>query len=144
MHEADADQTAEKPEPPAKVGGGTAEVRDRRVKRARDRRTAPGHRRTRLLQKVVSRENLLLAHRRVVQNGGAPGVDGMTVEELLPYCRQHWPAIREQLLRGTYSLEPVRKVEIPKPDGRRADPGHSDGAGPPDPAGDLAGPDADL
>ena len=71
----------------------------------------------RLLQKVVSRENLLMAHRRVVQNGGAPGVDAMTVEELLPYCRQHWPAIREQLLSGTYQPQPVRKVEIAKPTG---------------------------
>jgi group II intron reverse transcriptase/maturase len=69
------------------------------------------------LQKVVSRENLLLAYRRVAQNGGAPGVDGMTVGELLPYCRQHWPAIREQLLQGTYRPQPVRKVETPKPAG---------------------------
>ena len=69
------------------------------------------------MDKVVSRENLLLAHRRVVQNQGAPGVDGMGVEELLPFCRQHWPAIRERLLNGTYVPQPVRKVEIPKASG---------------------------
>lgn len=117
MHEADADQTAERPEPPSKVGGRTAEVPGT----ARQACTGPtdcaGTQTQELLQKVVSRENLLLAHRRVVQNGGAPGVDGMTTEELLPYCRQHWPAIREQLLQGTYRPQPVRKVEIAKPTG---------------------------
>jgi RNA-directed DNA polymerase len=65
----------------------------------------------------VRRENLLAAHARVVHNGGAPGVDGMTVDELMPYCRQHWARIREQLLSGTYTPQPVRRVNIPKPDG---------------------------
>lgn len=117
MHEADADQKAERPEPSAKVGGGTAKVRGL----ARQTCTGPteqaGEQTDGLLQKVVSRENLMVAHRRVVQNGGAPGVDGMTVGELMPYCRQHWPAIREQLLSGTYQPSAVRKVEIPKPAG---------------------------
>lgn len=72
----------------------------------------------RLMDKVASRENLLLAYRRVMQNKGAPGVDGMSVEELMPFCRQHWPAIRERLLNGTYVPQPVRKVEIPKPGGK--------------------------
>jgi len=67
---------------------------------------------------VVRRENLLAAHARVVQNAGAPGVDGMTVDELLPSCRTHWARIREQLLSGTYVPQPVRRVEIPKPDSR--------------------------
>jgi RNA-directed DNA polymerase len=70
-----------------------------------------------LLEKVVHRENLLEAHRRVVSNGGAPGVDGMTVHELMPYCREHWSRLREELLNGTYVPQPVRKVEIPKPGG---------------------------
>jgi RNA-directed DNA polymerase len=73
---------------------------------------------SKLMDKVVSRENLLLAYRRVMQNKGAPGVDAMHVEELLPFCRQHWPAIRERLLTGTYVPMPVRKVEIPKPSGK--------------------------
>jgi len=67
---------------------------------------------------VVSRENLLFAHQRVVQNAGAPGVDGMTVQEVMAYCRQHWAATRQKLLAGTYLPRPVRKVEIPKPSGR--------------------------
>jgi RNA-directed DNA polymerase len=54
----------------------------------------------------------------VVRNGGAPGVDGMTVDELMPYCRQHWARIREQLLSGTYVPQPIRRAEIPKPDGK--------------------------
>jgi RNA-directed DNA polymerase len=70
-----------------------------------------------LLEKVVHRENLLEAHRRVVNNGGAPGVDGMTVHELMPYCRANWVRIREELLNGTYVPQPVRRVEIPKPGG---------------------------
>ena len=117
MHEAGADQTAERPEPPAKVGGGTAEIRGPARQACAGRKKHAGEQTDGLLQKVVSRENLLLAHRRVVQNGGAPGVDGITVEGLMPYCRQHWPAIRQQLLQGTYQPQPVRKVQIPKPTG---------------------------
>lgn len=71
-----------------------------------------------LMDKVVSRENMLLAYRRVKQNKGAPGADGMSVEELWEFCQKHWPAIRERLLNGTYIPQPVRKVEIPKPSGK--------------------------
>jgi RNA-directed DNA polymerase len=71
----------------------------------------------RLMDKVVSRENLLWAYRRVVQNKGAPGADGMRVGELWSFCREHWEAIRERLLNGTYIPQPVRKVEIPKASG---------------------------
>ncbi len=53
-----------------------------------------------------------------MDNGGAPGTDGMTVEELVPYCREHWARIREELLSGTYVPAPVRRVDIPKPGGR--------------------------
>ena len=48
-----------------------------------------------LIQAVMRRENMIAAHQRVVQNGGAPGVDGMTVEELMPFCQKHWTRIRE-------------------------------------------------
>ncbi len=54
---------------------------------------------------------------RVKANKGSPGVDGVTVHDLPGYLEQHWPAIREQLLSGTYVPQPVRRVEIPKPDG---------------------------
>ena len=71
----------------------------------------------RLMEEVCERENLKEALRQVKANKGSAGVDGMTVVALTDYLRQHWPAIREQLLNGTYEPKPVRRVEIPKPDG---------------------------
>jgi len=71
----------------------------------------------RLMEEVCERENCQQALKRVKANKGSPGVDGMTVRELPGYLKQHWPAIREQLLSGTYSPQPVRRVEIDKPDG---------------------------
>ena len=70
-----------------------------------------------LMEEVCERENCKQALARVKANKGSPGVDGMTVRDLLGYLKQHWPAIREQLLSGTYQPQPVRRVEIPKPDG---------------------------
>jgi len=69
------------------------------------------------MEEVCERENLKEALRRVKSNKGSPGVDGMTVGAIPDYLKQHWPAIREQLLNGTYEPKPVRRVEIPKPDG---------------------------
>jgi RNA-directed DNA polymerase len=60
----------------------------------------------------------MAAHKRVVRNGGAAGVDGMTVDELMPYCREHWSRIREGIRSGIYVPQPVRRVEIPKPGGK--------------------------
>jgi RNA-directed DNA polymerase len=71
----------------------------------------------RLMEEVCERENLKEALRRVKANQGSAGVDGMTVNGISDYLKQHWPAIREQLLSGTYEPKPVRRVEIPKPDG---------------------------
>jgi RNA-directed DNA polymerase len=71
----------------------------------------------RLMEEVCERENLKEALRRVKANKGSAGVDGMTVGGISDYLKQHWPAIREQLLAGTYEPKPVRRVEIPKPDG---------------------------
>ena len=70
-----------------------------------------------VMEEVCGRENLLRALRRVKANKGSPGIDGMKVGELPGYLKQHWPAIREQLRSGTYQPQPVRRVEIPKPDG---------------------------
>jgi RNA-directed DNA polymerase len=70
-----------------------------------------------MMEEIVERENLKEALRRVKANKGAPGVDGMTVNKLDDHLKQHWPAIREQLLSGTYRPKPVKRVEIPKPDG---------------------------
>src|SRR5437660_7141345 len=71
----------------------------------------------RLLEEVCERENCKQALARVKANKGSPGVDGVTVHDLPGCLEQHWPAIREQLLSGTYVPQPVRRVEIPKPDG---------------------------
>lgn len=73
---------------------------------------------SKLMEAVVERENMTQALHRVQANKGAAGVDGMSVEELLPYLRSEWPRIKEELLNGTYEPAPVRTVEIPKPGGK--------------------------
>ena len=70
-----------------------------------------------LMDEIVKRENLRMALRRVMQNKGGPGIDGMTVKKVSGYLKKHWPEIRGQLLAGTYQPRPVKRVEIPKPDG---------------------------
>src|SRR5271165_859628 len=72
---------------------------------------------SRIMEEVCERTNLKEALRQVRGNKGSAGVDRMTVDQLGDYLKQHWPAIREQLLNGTYEPKPVRRVEIPKPDG---------------------------
>lgn len=70
-----------------------------------------------LMEEVVSRENLRVALRQVMSNQGSAGVDGMTVKELPSYLKAHWPEIRERLLRRLYQPQPIKRVEIPKPEG---------------------------
>ena len=70
-----------------------------------------------VMEEVCERENCKQALARVRANKGSAGVDGMTVHELPDFLKQHWPAIREQLLSGSYKPQPVKRVEIPKPDG---------------------------
>ena len=70
-----------------------------------------------LLERILSRENMERAWKRVKANKGAPGVDGMSVEEFPEFARDNWESIRESLLAGTYQPSPVRRVEIPKATG---------------------------
>jgi RNA-directed DNA polymerase len=70
------------------------------------------------MEEVVERANLKAALHRVKGNKGSPGIDGMTVEQLPGYLVEHWPALRDQLLQGTYRPQPVKRVEIPKPGGQ--------------------------
>jgi len=70
-----------------------------------------------LMEEICERENCKQALARVKANKGSPGVDGMTVRDLPGHLKQHWPTIREQLLNGTYQPQPVKRVEIAKPDG---------------------------
>jgi len=71
-----------------------------------------------LFARVLARENLQRALKQVRQNKGAPGIDGMTVDTLPDYLKQHWLTIRTQLLDGSYRPQPVRRVEIPKANGK--------------------------
>jgi len=70
-----------------------------------------------LMEKALERPNLMRALKRVRKNRGSPGIDGMTVDELPDWLREHWPRVREELLAGTYQPQPVRRATIPKPGG---------------------------
>ena len=118
MHDVDADKKAEMPKRPRRLGGGTAEGTGFARQAGTARRDTAGDGTPLLMEEVLCRENVLAAYKRVVRNGGAPGIDGMTVEELMSYCREHWARIREELFSGRYQPQPVRRVEIPKPDGK--------------------------
>ena len=118
MREGDVASRAEMPERTRKAGGGTAGGTGTERQARTAGREEAGDGAPKLMEEVLRRENLVKAHARVVKNGGAAGVDGMTVEELMPYCREHWTRIREELLGGTYAPRPIRRVEIPKPDGQ--------------------------
>lgn len=109
---------AEMPERRPRVGGGTAEGKPH----ARQTDTAcddhAGQPVLVTMEEGLNRENMLQAYHRVVANEGAPGVDGITVDELAPLLRERWEAIREELLSGQCVPNPVRKVETPKPGGK--------------------------
>ena len=70
-----------------------------------------------MLEEVVERQNMRAAYQQVKRNAGAPGIDGMSVEELGPHLREEWPRIKEALLGERYEPQPVKRVEIPKPGG---------------------------
>ena len=70
-----------------------------------------------LLERILCRENLNRAYKRVRANKGAPGIDGMTVEDALPWLRQHRTELLDSIKAGKYKPQPVRRKEIPKPDG---------------------------
>ena len=82
-----------------------------------------------LMEEVCGRENCKRALARIKANKGSAGMDGMTVQQLPEFLKQHWPEIRERLLSGTYKPQPVKRVEIPKPDGGNTKAWYSDGAG---------------
>ena len=70
-----------------------------------------------LLESILNRDNLNRAYKRVKRNHGAPGVDGMTVEEALPWLREHKEELLQSIREGKYMPAPVRRKAIPKPDG---------------------------
>src|SRR5215470_2110681 len=67
-----------------------------------------------LMERVLAPENLRKAWHQVKTNHGAPGVDGMTIEDCPTFAREHWPSIRQALRDETYQPAPVRRAEIPK------------------------------
>jgi RNA-directed DNA polymerase len=91
-------------------GGGTESSTAKRI----TERPAHGER---MMEAICTSENIREAMKRVCANKGSPGVDGMTVQELTAHLAAHCESIREQLLEGTWSPQPVKRVEIPKPDG---------------------------
>ncbi len=100
----------DKGEAPRAAGGGTESL-------AAKRRAESPANSEQLMEEACGGENCKHALARVKTNKGSAGVDGMTVHDLPEYLKQHWPTIREQLLNGTYQPQPVKRVEIPKPDG---------------------------
>jgi RNA-directed DNA polymerase len=69
------------------------------------------------MEVVAERSNLWLAYRRVVENRGAPGIDGLSVEQFKDWLKIHWPGVKAALLDGRYMPAAVRAVDIPKPSG---------------------------
>ena len=109
----------QKPGSPGRNAGGRGEadpevVRDE-ARTARDEAGSPG--RDGLLAQALARANMEVAWKRVKSNRGSAGVDGLSIAETADYLRTHWPRIRESLLDGNYRPLPVRRVQIPKPDG---------------------------
>ena len=70
-----------------------------------------------LLERILWPDNIHRAWKRVKANGGAPGIDGMSIEEFPAFAREHWAGIRQSLLEGRYQPKPVRRKAIPKPHG---------------------------
>jgi hypothetical protein len=95
---------------PRVAGSGVANVTGRKATHWPEAATG-------LMEKIVSRGNMMAAYSRVVSNKGAPGVNEMPVTALKSYLQKEWPRIKEELLAGVYHPQPVRKVEIPKPGG---------------------------
>ena len=101
-----------------RVTGRTCESKDRERQTSGTTEGNSSSKVSDVMQEVVRRENLKQALKRVCANKGAAGVDDMNVEALKPYLKEHWPELREELLKGTYMPQPVLRVEIPKQDGK--------------------------
>ena len=106
---------AEMPEHIPRAGRGTAEGTDAARQTGPARNDPAGVPTAVSMEEVVCRENMTMAYRRVLLNKGAPGVDGVSVDDLNPLLWARWDELKQQLLSGTYEPSPVRKVEIPKP-----------------------------
>jgi RNA-directed DNA polymerase len=116
--EKDAGKKVAMPEDSRKGRGGTSFDTGRERQASAAVKEIPQPETMMLLEEVLRRENLIEAYHKVRRNKGAPGVDGMTVDDLNPHLKEQWPRIREQLLAGTYIPQPAQRVDIPKPAGK--------------------------
>jgi RNA-directed DNA polymerase len=114
----DADSMAEKPESPLGSRGRNPRGTSGSASKDTARREVSNPKATMLMEAVVERKNMTEALRRVERNGGAAGIDRMTVSELRIYLQEQWPRIKESLLAGSYQPQAVRRVEIPKAGGK--------------------------
>ena len=114
----DADSMAEKSEAHSKGSGRKSREYEKGASSVTAKREDSGPETEQLMEAVVERENMVVALQRVMNNRGAAGVDGMTVEELKPYLKEEWKRIKEELVRDEYRPSPVLKVEIPKAEGK--------------------------
>ena len=97
-----------------------------------------------ILGKILEKDNLNRAYKRVKANKGAPGVDGMTIEAALPWLKEHNHELVERIRKGKYTPSPVRRVEIPKPDGGDTKARYPDCHRPHHPAGNAPAAHANL
>jgi retron-type reverse transcriptase len=97
-----------------------------------------------LLERILSGSNLNQAYKKVKRNGGASGVDKMETEALLPYLLAHKETLIASLYSGTYRPNPVRRVEIPKENGKKRELGIPHGSGSSHPTGDNPSPDTSI
>jgi RNA-directed DNA polymerase len=74
---------------------------------------------TEMLEHALSSANMQRAWKQVRRNKGSAGVDGMTIEAAAPWLREHWQSVKADVLAGRYAPQPVRRVDIPKPDGSK-------------------------
>lgn len=117
------EKSRQEPEPTRQGHASSAEgeaggdLREADLSGVRNQTGDQGGREQHLMEEVVGRNNMIAAYTRVVENKGAPGVDGVTVHDLKAYQQIHWPRIKAELLTGTYQPKPVKRVMIPKPDG---------------------------
>ena len=112
------DKKAGKPESPGGSSGRNSRVKPKGASNATAGKEETGPGTTQLMEAVVERSNMIRALHQVERNKGAAGVDGMAVDELRSRLKEQWPEIKERLLSGRYEPKPVRRVEIPKPDGK--------------------------
>jgi retron-type reverse transcriptase len=118
MNEPDAVTRVEMPERTRAISSGTANGSGMRASSIPAEDEKSNDYGATLMDEILQRDNLVAAYRRVKYNDGAPGIDGMTVDDLTKLPRSSFTQAWGEIRNGTYQPQAVRRVEIPKPDGR--------------------------